>query len=294
MSAPGASRRLEPDSEQRVLANGLLHHVASWGEGEPRVVLMHGFLDQALSWAPVARRLADAGVSVAAFDFRGHGETEWVGRGGYYHFPDYVRDVAELLPKLASEPVHLVGHSMGGTVACMVAALRPSLLRSLTAIEGLGPPDRGDEPAADRFVTWLASIDRLTQRRSRPMRDVDEALQRLRVTTPALDDELGALLARRGTRSADDGDGLVWRFDPMHRTISPLAFEAKRFHSFLERVEAPTLAVFGARGLRLGDEAERLGKLRDVRSVEIPDVGHMVHLLAPDALGDAILAHIRG
>jgi len=293
MSAPGASSRLEPDSEHTLLANGLLHHVATWGEGEPSVVLMHGFLDQALSWARVARRLADAGVTAAAFDFRGHGETEWVGRGGYYHFPDYVRDAAELLPQLASGPVHLVGHSMGGTVACMVAGLRPELLRSLTAIEGLGPPDRSDEAAADRFVTWLASIERLAKRPSRPIRDVDEALRRLRVTTPALDDELGELLARRGTRPADDGDGLVWRFDPLHRTISPLAFEAKRFHSFLERIEAPTLAVFGGRGLRLGDEAERLGKLRNVRSLEIPDVGHMVHQLAADALADAILTHIR-
>lgn len=284
--------RLLPDSERRVVANGLDHHVAIWGEGQPSVVLMHGFLDQAMSWARVARRLADAGFTIAAFDFRGHGETDWVGRGGYYHFPDYVRDVLELLPQLSEAPVNLVGHSMGGTVACMVAALRPSRLRTLTAIEGLGPPDMSGEASPERFLTWLQSIERQEQRPSRHMKDTTEALARLRVQTTALDDELGALLAERGTRPADDGDGLLWRFDPLHRTIAPLLFEARRFATFLERIEAPTLAVFGARGLRLSDEAERLAKLRDVRALEIPDVGHMVHWLASDALADAILSHI--
>ncbi|NOY91699.1 MAG: alpha/beta hydrolase [Deltaproteobacteria bacterium] len=289
MSAGG----LAPDREQTLLANGLRHHVVSWGAGPPQVVLMHGFLDQALSWARVGRRLADAGVATTAFDFRGHGETEWVGRGGYYHFPDYIRDVLELLPQLSDAPIHLVGHSMGGSVACMVAALAPEALLSLTVIEGLGPPDMSQESAPDRFLSWFASLERLKHRPSRRVRDLDEALRRLRVQTSALDDELGALLARGGTRPAEDGDGLVWRFDPLHRSVSPLAFDAARFGAFLERIEAKTLAVFGERGLRLGDEAERLAKIRDVRSLELPDVGHMVHWLASDALAQAILTHIE-
>jgi len=284
---------LEPDEERTLHANGLEHHVVQWGQGAPRVVLMHGFLDQALSWARVGRRLADAGVTASAFDFRGHGETQWVGAGGYYHFPDYIRDVLELLPQLTEEPIHLVGHSMGGSVACMVAGIAPERLRSLTVIEGLGPPDRSADSAPERLRIWLASMERLTHRPPRHVRDVDEALRRLRVQTSALDDELGALLARRGTRPAEDGDGLVWRFDPLHRTTSPLTFEAARFGSFLERIEAPTLAVFGARGLRLSDEAERLAKIRDVRTLEVPDVGHMVHWLASDVLADGILAHIQ-
>lgn len=285
---------LEPDAELALSASGLEHHVCRWGEGRERVLLLHGFLDQALSWARVARRLEGAGLESWAFDFRGHGETQWVGRGGYYHFPDYIRDTLELLPQLPGEgeAVHLVGHSMGGTVACMVAALAPERVKTLTLVEGIGPPDMGDGSAPERFTTWLGSLERIRRRPTRTMRDADEALKRLRVQTPALDDELGALLATRGTRKADDGSGLVWRFDPLHRTIAPMAFLAQRFDGFLERIEAPTLAVFGERGLRLSDEDERLAKIGDVKKREIADVGHMVHWLAADELGDAIAAHV--
>ena len=128
-------------SEQKLTANGLTHHVIRWGDQPVDVVFCHGFLDVGWSFDAVARELVAAGHGVASFDWRGHGQTEWAGAGGYYHFPDYVLDLDELLPQLSDQPVHLVGHSMGGSACVMYAAARPEKLQSLALIEGLGPPE---------------------------------------------------------------------------------------------------------------------------------------------------------
>lgn len=277
--------------ERRLKVNGLGHHVLTWNDGgAPTVVLCHGFLDLAWSFDALARRLAATGLRVVAFDWRGHGETDHVGAGGYYHFADYVLDLHELMPLLASGEVHLVGHSMGGTAAAMYAGAHPKIPRTLTLIEGLGPPAYGGDPV-DKMMAWLASMDRFRRRDAAPLEDLADAVKRLRAQTAELPAELAYFLAEKGTRQTDEG--LVWRFDPLHRTTSPAPFSADVFLSFLGRVEAPTLIVSGTRGFRTEDHAERVTSLRRARELEIDDVGHMIHWLRPEALAAAIVEHVR-
>jgi pimeloyl-ACP methyl ester carboxylesterase len=269
-------------SEETLSANGLDHHVIRWGDRPIDVVLCHGFLDIGWSFDALARKLVEAGYGVASFDWRGHGQTEWIGRGGYYHFPDYVLDLEELLPQLTDRPVHLLGHSMGGSVCVMYAAARPKRLRTLTLVEGIGPPEMEPREPTARLVAWLDGVTRVRTRTSRPMRDTQEALRRMRIQNPELPDDLGSFLVSKSTEPVEGG--IRWTFDPLHKTFSPRPFHAASFESLLESIATPTLVVAGARGFRLRDEKERVGKLRDHRFVEIADVGHMIHWFAPDAL----------
>jgi len=285
-----------PPTERFVEANGLLHHVLCWDGGGEAVVLCHGYLDLAWSWGPVAERLADAGLRVFAFDFRGHGETQWVGRGGYYHFADYLMDLEHLLPQLDPEgaKVHLVGHSMGSTVCAMFGGVRSSRLRSVTLVEGLGPPELGFEHAAEKYALWLDTVAKVRARhRPRAMRDLDDALRRLRVQHPDLPEALGRFLAEKATRPSDDGTGLVFRFDPLHQTTSPSPFRREVFASFTRSIEVPTLVVMGEEGFRLPDKDERRSALPPHGFAEVPGVGHMIHWHAPDALAELIAAHCR-
>src|SRR5271166_3011453 len=85
------------------------------------IVLLHGFMDAGATWDLVAPTLAHGGHEVVAPDLRGFGWSDSIGAGGYYHFPDYVADVAELVDALAPRRLGLVGHSMGGTIAAFYA-----------------------------------------------------------------------------------------------------------------------------------------------------------------------------
>lgn len=278
--------------ERFLSANGLKHHTLTWNDDAPvTVVLCHGFLDHAWSFHAVAQTLAEEGLRAVALSWRGHGETEHLGAGGYYHFPDYVLDLHALMPFLADGPVHLVGHSMGGTAAALYAATHPAVPRTLTLVEGLGPPAFSGAPP-DKMIAWLDSMDRLAKKPPRPMADLSEAVKRMRAQNAELPADLAYFLAEKGT--VDGPEGLTWRFDPLHRTTSPAAFDAGVFTTFLERIEAPTLVIRGSRGFVTADHADRVAALRDARELEIDDVGHMIHWMRPEALGRAIARHVFG
>ena len=98
---------------------GLRLSFREFGEqNAPIVVVYHGFLDCAEAWDSVVAPLVPQ-FRIIALDARGHGDSEWVGSGGAYWFPDYVLDLVTLLESLGvsdESPCALVGHSMGGAV----------------------------------------------------------------------------------------------------------------------------------------------------------------------------------
>ncbi len=275
-------------AEQKLTANGLTHHVIRWGDRPVDVVLCHGLLDIGWSFDAVARDLVAAGHGVASFDWRGHGQTEWTGAGGYYHFPDYILDLDELLPQLSGQPVHLVGHSMGGPACVMYAVARPEKLRSLALVEGLGPPELEPRDPATRLRAWLDGVAKVRSKTSKPMDSERTVLRRMRVQNPELSEELALFLASKSTKAVDGG--LQWTFDPLHKTWAPRPFQADVFGKLLEAISAPTLVVAGERGFRLQDEQERMAKLEHHRFVEIPDVGHMIHWFEPHALAAELIS----
>ena len=166
-----ANRVTEPTSTIRVPANGLELHVNVWEaapSAEPRgvAVLLHGFQDVGVSFDLVAPALAGVGLRVYAPDLRGFGRSGRITGGAYYHFPDYVFDVADLIDALSPDaPVFLVGHSMGGTIASMYAGTYPERVALLALLEGVGPPSMPESVSPDRVRHW---VDGVRKTRARP------------------------------------------------------------------------------------------------------------------------------
>ena len=126
------------------------------GEGAP-VVLSHGLGDDASTWAALAPLLA-AGHSVHTWDLRGHQRSEAPGDAGAYTLECATDDLLGIVEEIA-EPVHLVGHSLGGFISLALALRRPDLVRTLTMISS-GPGYRDPEARE----AWNRYVDRAVER----------------------------------------------------------------------------------------------------------------------------------
>lgn len=257
------------------------------------VLLLHGFADTAATFDSIAPMIARAGHRVIAPDLRGFGDSDPVPTGGYYHFPDYLADVVELLRQLSPERLAVVGHSMGGTVAVQLAGVNVVPIEKLVLMEGLGPPAHPLNLTPERFARWLSDLKTYAARpEHRSLSSMDEAIERLRANHTGVPVEVLRTRAPLLVRKRDDGR-YVWKFDPLHRSVGPMPFVVEAFMAFLERIDCPTLIVNGGTtGFHPEDEDARIAAIRDARVVEIPDAGHMMHWTKPGEVGEAVVGFL--
>ncbi len=279
--------------EHTVDCRGLKIHVIDRGPSSGRTVLLHhGFLDHARSWDPVAEALASE-HRVLAVDARGHGDSEWVGRGGYYYFPDYVSDLYDIVESLgAPNPLVLVGHSMGGMVSSLFAGAFPDRVAALVSVEGAGPPGLAPSSAPALMEEWIRGVRRTKRKTPFRMKSWEDAAARLRAYNARLSRDFSLHLARHGTRRERDG-GYVWKFDPIHRTRTPLPFYLEQARAFWSRIPCPALRVHGSESPFHWDDAENRESIPGAVTAVVPGAGHMVHHDQPDALARVIREFIH-
>jgi pimeloyl-ACP methyl ester carboxylesterase len=250
---------------------------------------VHGFLDLAYGWHEVAERLA-ARVHVVAPDLRGHGDSDWVGRGGYYHFFDYVADLDDLVARVARKKLVVVGHSMGGSVSAYWAGTRPDRVAALALLEGLGPPDQSDAALPARTASWLDAWKKVRAKVPSPMPSLADAAARLRKHDPLLGEATAEKLAAAGTRAVEGG--LVWKHDPLHVTMGPYPFRRDHAAQFWRRISCPVLVVDGEQttlDLPNAERAERRAYFANHRHVTLPGAAHMMQRHQPDGLAKLLL-----
>lgn len=273
--------------EQRITARGVSLCMCSWGhEANPPLLILHGWLDQGASWRRTAVPLAEQGWHVLALEHRGHGCSDHTPPGTTYHFSEYIADADAVLRTVIERPVALVGHSMGGTIAAQLAALRPEWVRHLTLVEGLGPPAFSDEDAIEQLRTHLEQQS--APKTLTPVKDVDAGVARMRKMNPGLPLEEAHWLAERVLML--DNNGLHWRWDPMHRTRAAVAFDADRFRLLLRQIQCPVGLIFGEDSwyTKLPDLQERISDIKHVKHTDTLPTGHSPHMDAPKQLAQTI------
>ncbi len=128
-----------------VATNGLTVAYRAWGDAaSPLMVLLHATGETSASWELIAPALAET-FRVVAVDLRGHGGSDWPGT---YTLTAMRDDVLGVLRDLGA-PVTLVGHSLGGVVAYLVAESQPAHLVRLV-IEDACPPYPRNSPVPAR------------------------------------------------------------------------------------------------------------------------------------------------
>ncbi|HZS65719.1 MAG TPA: alpha/beta hydrolase [Burkholderiales bacterium] len=276
---------------------GLRYHVRHWAApGAPKLVLLHGWMDVSASFQFLVDAFAER-WDVYAPDWRGYGLTDW-GKSDCYWFPDYIADLDFLLRAFAcGEAVHLVGHSLGGNVACMYAGISPEHVAKLVNLEGFGLATTKPEDAPRRYARWLAELH--DRPRFRPYASYAQLAERLRAGNPRLTAERAEFLARQWGR--DDGKGgVVLRGDPAHKIVNPVLYRYEEVRACWQHVSAPVLWVDGAEtaalkrlGLDSADYAERRAQFPTLRYATVAQAGHMLHHDQPAAVARLIEEFLR-
>lgn len=233
--------------------------VTGFGGDGPPVLLLHGLMGCAATWAPPARRWVAHG-RVLALDARGHGRS---GARGPWTVERMAADAAGVLD--ATGPAVVVGHSMGGLHGLALAAARPDLVRALV-VEDMGVDFRGDDGTAR---AWFAALPR-----SYPSR---EAVRTAFGGTRHGWGDYMAACAEQG------GDG--WHLPTRTEQALAIAGEwAERdFTPLLDAVGCPVLLVEAEDSVvPAGQMAAMARRLADARHVRLPGTGHLVHGSDPD------------
>ncbi|NND73603.1 MAG: alpha/beta hydrolase [Ilumatobacter sp.] len=134
-----------------------------WGTAPPEVVFVHGGAQNAHTWDTVALAL---GRPAFAVDLPGHGHSGWRADGAYTP-ADLADDVAVAVGEHARTPVHVVGMSLGGLTAMMLARRHPRLVDTLTMVDITPGVNRDKTKAILDFVDGpqaFPSFDDLLQR----------------------------------------------------------------------------------------------------------------------------------
>jgi pimeloyl-ACP methyl ester carboxylesterase len=118
-------------AEKRILANGVNLNVDVRGQGEPALVFLHYWGGSSRTWDGVIRHL-DGDRRTVAIDFRGWGNSDKPAMG--YRIEELASDVTATIAALKLSRYILVGHSMGGKVAELIASGHPAGLAGLVLV----------------------------------------------------------------------------------------------------------------------------------------------------------------
>ncbi len=235
----------------RVQANGIELVYDSFGRPEdPPLLLVMGLGTQRLAWAePFCEQLAAQGFRVIRFDNRDIGESTHLHelpspnpvaiavrrRRPAYGLDAMADDTIALIEALALDRVHLVGASMGGFIAQLVAIRAPERIRSLTLFMTSTGSRRVGRPSA-KLVSTVLRRKPATDRASAIEASVDMFRLIRSPAYPFNEDQIRELAGVSYDRGYDPAGG--------QRQLAAIVAQADRTRE-LRRLQMPTVVIHG-------------------------------------------------
>jgi pimeloyl-ACP methyl ester carboxylesterase len=249
-------------------------HLAAFDYGGhgPSALLLHGLAGHAREWDDTAHWLRDR-FRVVALEQRGHGRSERlpmdVSRAAY------VEDVVRLAEWLGTDYALVIGQSLGGHTAFLLAARHPDLVERLVVAEA-SPEANPQAPKQVRsdLVSWPV-----------PFADREAAVGFFGGDTPR------ARAWVSGLAEAEDGFRPAFDIEVMASSLEEVA--SRSYWDDWSRVSCRTLIVRGEHGdLALATAQKMRMEANDAELGEVRDAGHDLHLDRPEAWQAVVSAFV--
>ncbi len=246
-----------PEGYHCLMLNYILHGTPT---DKPSLLVAHGLYGSARNWGVICKRLADE-RQVVAVDLRNHGHSPWTSNHSY---PEMAEDLAEVIAAHGGQ-MDVIGHSMGGKTAMMLALNHPEMVRRLIVAD-IAPVPYGHSQI--QFIKAMRAVDfDQVDRRS----DVEEQLAKAGVE-PALQSFFTQSL---------DLPNKAWRLN-----LDTLARHMPDIMSFPEtpaQWQGSVLFLAGGNSdyVRRQDREVILARFPNARFAKIPGAGHWLHAEKP-------------
>lgn len=262
--------------------------IAGLRAGEPGsapVLALHGWLDNAASFVPLAPRLH--GLDLVCPDLPGHGRSAHLQPGADYSFAAAVHSVLDIADGLGWSRFSLLGHSMGAGIGSLVAAACPERIDRFVAIEALGALAEIPERTVQRLRDAVTATRALQHKRLRVFPDIASAV-RARMQATALSEPVARLLVERGLVPVEDG--FVWSSDPRLTLPTMLRTTEEQVRDLVAGITCPTRVLFAEPAQPyLPDDLRRArAALLPQGELRILAGGHHLHMEDPAAVAAAI------
>jgi esterase len=253
-------------------------HYVEWTSPQATtdVLFLHGGALQARTWDAVCMFLRDR-YRCTALDLRGHGESDW-SPSRDYALTHHAEDIAGFIAARPLGRVVLVGHSLGGLAALLVASAHPAAIAGLVLVD-IAPTT--NPQATGRVRDFIQSRQGFSS--------ADELLEHVLRFAPRRRKDLLAGSLVHNIQALPDGT-LAWKYDPSHFAGEGIRPADDELWACVAAISCPILLVRGDRSRVVTDEtAERLvAEARDARVRSVGRAGHTVQGDAPRELSSLI------
>jgi pimeloyl-ACP methyl ester carboxylesterase len=249
-------------------------HTTTIGKSGSRVVFCHGLFGQGRNFTAIAKALSED-HRVVLVDMPDHGASP---RSDHFDYLASADQVAEVLS--ADDPVALVGHSMGGKAAMLVALRHPELVERLVVVD-VAPVPYDHSAEFERYIAAMRAIDLgALERRT----DADEAL---RDAVP--DSTVRGFLLQSLRRDHDHWRWLL-NLELLDRDLDAVTGWPEPALEGTAPYDGPVLWVGGDRSVHI---AERYVAAMDRwfprnRRVTVKGAGHWVHSEQPQVFTEVL------
>jgi pimeloyl-ACP methyl ester carboxylesterase len=248
----------------------------SYGDPDKPIILMlHGWLDNAASFALLAPMLSD--YHVIAVDFPGHGLSQLPKDLDQFSLRIYVETVEAVVTQLTDQPIILIGHSMGGAVASVYASENPNKVSKLVFIDSLGPPSSDGLVQNPTATTNAKTMQQAAIYASSKTYPSLESMVAIRMKANHLTKEQATELTQRGVEKKEEG--FKWRYHPRVAEASAFYYTEDDVLNLLAKITCPVLIIAGTEGIFQGRDfyQKRLAMIINHHLAYI-DGHHHIHL----------------